>query len=373
MTAHPHDHPALRPGSIGSLDLTNRLVVAPMTRVSAHPDGVPTEAMADYYVEFAAGGFGMVVTEGIYPDAAYSQGYLNQPGLVTPEHVAAWRTVTERVHAEGARIVAQLMHAGALTQGNPHRDGSLGPSAVPPLGEMMPAYGGSGPFLTPREATPADIEEVVDGFAAAARNAAAAGFDGVEVHGANGYLLDQFITEYTNQRTDEYGGSTANRARLTAQVTARIASEAPEGFVVGVRVSQTKVNDLVYRWSGGADDVKVIAALLADAGAGYLHVASEGRSWFDTARLSDGTTVTGLAREVSGLPVIANGGMHDPDQAERVLDAEHADFLSVGHGALANPDLPRRLASGIDLASFDPAMLRPDVTLSTTNRWRRAV
>ena len=116
-----------------------------------------------------------------------------------------------------------------------------------------------------------------------------------------------------------------------------------------------------------------LAAVLADAGASYLHVASEGRSWFDTARLSDGTTVTGLAREVSGLPVIANGGMHDPDQARRVLNDEHADFLAVGHGALANPDLPRRLASGLDLASFDPAMLRPDVTLSTTYRWRQAV
>jgi len=373
MTALLPNHPALRPGSLGPLDLTNRLVVAPMTRVSARPDGVPTEAMADYYAEFAAGGFGLVVTEGIYPDAQFSQGYLNQPGLVTAEHVEGWRTITDRVHAQGARVVAQLMHAGALSQGNPHRDGTIAPSAVPPLGEMMPAYGGSGPFATPREATLADIVGVVEGFAAAARNAVAAGFDGVEVHGANGYLLDQFITEYTNQRTDRYGGSTANRARLTAEVVARIVTEAPGGFVVGVRVSQTKVNDVVYRWSGGADDVSVIAALLADAGAGYLHVASEGRSWFDTARLSDGTTVTGLAREVSSLPVIANGGMHDPDQAGRVLDAEHADFLAVGHGALANPDLPRRLAAGLDLASFDPAMLRPDVTLKTTSRWRQAV
>ncbi|HWM75880.1 MAG TPA: NADH:flavin oxidoreductase [Nocardioides sp.] len=373
MTVQLHDHPALRPGSIGPLDLTNRFVVAPMTRVSARPDGVPTEAMADYYAEFAAGGFGLVVTEGIYPDAAYSQGYLNQPGLVTPEHVAGWRTVTDRVHAQGGRIVAQLMHAGALSQGNPHRDETIAPSAVPPLGEMMPAYGGSGPFATPRAATLADIVGVVEGFAAAARNAVAAGFDGVEVHGANGYLLDQFITEYTNQRTDQYGGSTANRARLTAEVVARIVAEAPEGFLVGVRVSQTKVNDVVYRWSGGADDVSVIAAVLADAGAGYLHVASEGRSWFDTARLSDGTTVTGLARVVSRLPVIANGGMHDPDQAVRVLDAEHADFLAVGHGALANPDLPRRLAAGLDLAPFDPEMLRPDVTLKTTSRWRQAV
>ena len=372
MTATPAPHPALRPGSLGPLDLPNRLLVAPMTRCSARPDGVPTEAMADYYAEFAAGGFGLVVTEGIYPDAAYSQGYLNQPGLATEEHVAGWRAVTDRVHAAGGRIVGQLMHAGALSQGNPHREGTLAPSVVPPLGEMMPAYGGSGPWQLPREATAEDIEEVVDGFVAAAGNAAAAGFDGVEVHGANGYLLDQFLTEYTNQRTDEYGGSTADRVRLTAEVVERIAAEVPEGFVVGVRVSQTKVNDVVYRWSGGAEDVVVIAQALAKAGADYLHIASEGRSWFDTARLADGTTVTGLARETSGLPVVANGGMHDVDQAERVLVAEHADFLAVGHGALANPDLPHRWAAGRELATFDAAMLRPDVTLATSNRWRQA-
>jgi 2,4-dienoyl-CoA reductase-like NADH-dependent reductase (Old Yellow Enzyme family) len=374
MTTAPATHPALQPGSLGSLDLDNRLVVAPMTRVSAHPDGAPTPEMADYYAEFAAGGFGLVVTEGIYPDAAYSQGYWNQPGLVTDEHVAGWRTITDRVHAArpGVRIVAQLMHAGALSQGNAYRSGTIAPSVVAPLGEMMPAYGGSGPFPTPREATSEDIREVVDGFAAAARNAAAAGFDGVEVHGANGYLLDQFITEYTNLRTDEYGGATANRVRLAAEIVERLVSEAAEGFAVGVRVSQTKVNDIVYRWSGGAEDVMVIAQALAKAGASYLHVASEGRAWFDTALLADGSTVTGLAGETSGLPVIANGGMHDPDQAARVLGDGHADFLSIGHGALANPDLPRRLAGGVGLADFDPAMLRPDVTLTTSNRWRQA-
>ncbi len=373
MTTQLHDHPALQPGRLGPLDLSNRLLVAPMTRVSADADGTPTHAMADYYTEFATGGFGLVISEGIYPDAAFSQGYVNQPGLVTDAHVEGWRSVTQRVHAEGARIVAQLMHAGALSQGNPHREGTIAPSPVPPLGEMMSAYGGRGPWAVPRGATIGDIEHLIDGFATAARNAAAAGFDGVEVHAANGYLLDQFITEYTNRRADCYGGSTANRVRLTAEIVARIASEAPDGFAVGVRVSQTKVNDVVYRWSGGADDVSVMAEALAEAGAGYLHVASEGRSWFDTARLPDETTVTGLARRVSGLPVIANGGMHDAVQAHRVLTDEHADFLAIGHAALANPDLPQRWAMGLELASFNPEMLRPDVTLDTSNGWRQAV
>ncbi len=220
---------------------------------------------------------------------------------------------------------------------------------------MMPAYGGSGPFQVPREATAEDLREVVDGFAAAARNAAAAGFDGVEVHAANGYLLDQFITEYTNLRTDEYGGSTANRVRFVAEIVAaarrRSAGRASRSECASPRPRSTT-------WStagrGGGDDVVVIAQALAKAGASYLHVASEGRAWFDTALLADGSTVTGLAGEVSGLPVIANGGMHDPEQAGRVLDDGHADFLSIGHAALANPDLPQRLAAGTELADVRP-------------------
>jgi 2,4-dienoyl-CoA reductase-like NADH-dependent reductase (Old Yellow Enzyme family) len=366
-------HASLEPGSLGPLQLPNRLIVAPMTRVSARPDGVPTRQMAEYYADFAAGGFGLVVTEGVYPDHAFSQGYLNQPGLVSDDQVHGWKAVTERVHQAGGRIVAQLMHAGALSQGNPHRDHTIAPSTVKPLGEMMPDYGGQGPWPVPREASAEDITDVVQGFVAAARNAVEAGFDGVEVHAANGYLLDQFITEYTNLRTDRYGGSTEARARLVAQVVERIRETVPADVVVGVRLSQTKVNDLEYRWSGGADDARIIFGAMADAGATYLHVASEGRSWFDTAVLPDGSTITSIAREVSGLPVVANGGMHDPSQAARVLAEGHADFVSLARGALANPDLPRRLAGGTGLAPFDPGMLHPDVTLDAATRWRQAV
>jgi 2,4-dienoyl-CoA reductase-like NADH-dependent reductase (Old Yellow Enzyme family) len=244
------NHPALEPLQLGKLDLPNRLTVAPMTRTSAGADGVPTAEMAEYYAAFAAGGFGLVVTEGIYPDLLYSQGYLNQPGLATEAQTAGWAEVTSQVHSSGGRIVAQLMHAGAISQGNAHSEITVGPSAVQPLGEMMPAYGGSGPWPVPKELTPADLDRVVDGFVAAALNALRAGFDGVEVHAANGYLLDQFLTDYTNQRTDSYGGSVSNRIRLTARVTAAIASAVPADFLVGVRLSQTKVNDLVYRWPG---------------------------------------------------------------------------------------------------------------------------
>ncbi|MEV0788402.1 NADH:flavin oxidoreductase [Kribbella sp. NPDC050459] len=363
-------HPALEPARIGGIELANRLAVAPMTRVSASPDGLPTAEMADYYGDFAAGGFGLLITEGTYPDAAYSQGYFNQPGLSTAEQAEGWRPVTERVHAAGGKIVAQLMHAGALSQGNPHRPDLAGPSAVQPLGQMMPEYGGKGPWPVPRELSIEEIREIVDGFAAAAVRAHEAGFDGVEIHGANGYLLDQFLTVYTNQRTDDYGGPVANRIRLTGEIADAVVAATPHDFVVGVRLSQTKVNDFEYRWPGGAYDAEVIFSTLAATGVDYLHVASEGRNWLETARLQGGQTITGLARRVGGLPVIANGGMHDPEQADRVLTDGHADVLSIGHGALANPDLPRRLAAGRPLEEFDRTMLQPSVTLANAKQWQ---
>ena len=363
-------HPALAPARLGVHMLRNRLAVAPMTRTSASPDGVPTPEMADYYAEFAEGGFGLITTEGTYPDAEYSQGYLNQPGLATDAHVEGWRAVTRRVHAAGAVMIAQLMHAGALSQGNPHRTGTVGPSAVQPRGEMMPEYGGSGPWPVPAELSVRDLERIVEGFAAAAVRAREAGFDGVEIHAANGYLLDQFLTEYTNRRTDAYGGSAANRVRLTAEVTGAVRAAVGSEFLVGVRLSQTKVNDFEYRWPGGRREAETIYTALADARADYLHIASEGRAFLETALLDGGATTTGLARSATGLPVIANGGMHDPAQAEQVLADGHADLLAVARGALANPDLPHRLATGIPLEPFNRSMLSPRVTLENARRHR---
>ncbi|MEV0283108.1 MULTISPECIES: NADH:flavin oxidoreductase [unclassified Kribbella] len=363
-------HPALEPVDLGGLALANRFAVAPMSRVSATPDGVPTAEMADYYAEFAAGGFGLVITEGTYPDSAYSQGYLNQPGLATAAHVEGWRQVTDRVHAAGRPIVAQLMHAGAISQGNPRTTERVGPSAVQPLNEMLTEYGGSGPWPVPSELSVSQLDEIVDGFAVAAVRAAEAGFDGVEIHGANGYLLDQFLTVYTNQRTDSYGGPVANRIRLTAEVARAIVDATPSGFVVGVRLSQTKVNDLEYRWPGGAYEAEAIYEALAATGIGYLHIASEGRNWLETARLHGGQTLTGLARRVTGLPVIANGGMHDPAQADQVLTDGHADLLSLARGALANPDLPRRLAENQELQRFDRRLIEPAATLANARQWQ---
>jgi 2,4-dienoyl-CoA reductase-like NADH-dependent reductase (Old Yellow Enzyme family) len=217
-----------------------------------------------------------------------------------------------------------------------------------------------------------DIDSVVIGFVDAAARAQAAGFDGVEIHAANGYLLDQFLTVYTNHRDDIYGGTVGNRIRLTCRIVADIRARVPSHFLVGVRLSQTKVNDFTYRWPGGASDAEVIFAGLAEAGADYLHIASEGRDFIDTARLPDGRTITAVAREVSGLPVMANGGMHDLRQASDVLDGGHADLVSLGRGALANPDLPARVAAGADLNAFDHAMLSPMATIANARAWSLA-
>ena len=237
------------------------------------------------------------------------------------------------------------MHAGALIQGNRHRDVAVAPSAVQPKGRKLHGYGGDGAYALPREMTAADIAEAVAGFATAAARARTAGLDGVEIHAANGYLLDQFLTTYTNRRADRYGGSAANRAGAVVEVVDAIHAAAGADFPVGVRVSQVKVNDVEYRWSEPAE-AEVVFATLSAAHPAYVHVASEGAHWDATSFLAPGVSITGVARRATGVPVIANGGMHDPDLGARLLRDGHADLVSLGHGALANPDWPDRLVDG---------------------------
>jgi NADH:flavin oxidoreductase / NADH oxidase family/Histidine kinase-, DNA gyrase B-, and HSP90-like ATPase len=175
-------------GQIGRVQLKNRLSVAPMTRVSAMADGTPTARMVEYYQAFAAGGFGLIVTEGTYPDDRFSQGYFNQPGIVTRSHVDGWRRITDAVHEADGVIFLQIMHAGALSQCN---RATIAPSAVKPLGTKMPEYGGTGEFPIPNAMSKLDLQQTVESFANAASRAEVARFDGIEIHGANGYLLDQ--------------------------------------------------------------------------------------------------------------------------------------------------------------------------------------
>jgi 2,4-dienoyl-CoA reductase-like NADH-dependent reductase (Old Yellow Enzyme family) len=340
------------------LALANRLAVAPMTRVTATPEGLPTERMVEYYRGFAKGGFALVFSEGIYPDKAYSQGYLNQPGLADDDQARAWQAVTSAVHAEGAKIAAQLMHAGALSQGNRHRDNRVGPSAIRPKGEQMPFYYGNGFYAVPEEMTESQIEDAIGGFAASAKRAVdVAGFDAVEIHGANGYLLDQFLTEYSNQRTDRWGGNVTHRVRLLVETIRRVKRAVGAKAPVGIRISQGKVNDFHAKWAGAEVDAAIIFSSLADAGVDFIHV-TEFEAWrpaFEAGTASLATLAKTYAPDVT---IIANGSLHDIDRATQMLRSG-VDVIALGRGALANPDLPRLLAAGESPRPFDSAILGP--------------
>ncbi|MDB5869262.1 MAG: NADH:flavin oxidoreductase [Polaromonas sp.] len=366
QTAHAGLFTPLRLGA--GLSLSNRLVVAPMTRVSATADGHATAQMGDYYEAFAAGGFGLVITEGIYTDKAHAQGYLFQPGLADDAQLDAWRTVVDRVHAHGGRIVAQLMHAGALSQGNPHRITTKGPSAVLPTGQQMAFYRGEGPYRMPEAMSADDISEAVEGFAQAARRAQEAGFDGVEVHGANGYLLDQFLTTHTNLREDRYGGSLANRLRLTVDVIQAVRRSTTKRFVVGVRTSQGKVNDFTHKWEGGEADAAQIFGMLGALPIDYLHT-TEFEAW-RPAFGEHGPSLAALARRHVSVPVLANGSLHEATQADGVVARQEADFVSLGRGALTHADWPTRLRVGEVHEAFDRGLLAPIADLANAVRHR---
>ena len=356
--------PLFVPVRLGSIDLANRMAVAPMTRVSATADGIPTADMADYYRAFVEGGFGLVFSEGIYTDKAYAQGYLNQPGLTDPMQRDGWARVVEQVHQAGGRMIAQLMHAGALSQGNPHREGSVAPSSLRPKGAQLSIYRGQGGYRVPREMSLAEIEEARQGFVSAAVMARAAGFDGVEIHGANGYLLDQFLTEGVNCRSDDYGGSIAGRTRLLTEVLSAVRAAVGVEFTMGVRLSQAKVNDFQHKWRGEAE-AEIVFRAAAVAGSDYIHT-TEFEAW-RPAFEGGHATFAELARIASGLPVVANGGLHEFDKAVAAI-VNGATAISIGRGALANADWPARIIGGGEIPPFNPDLLQPIADLANARR-----
>jgi 2,4-dienoyl-CoA reductase-like NADH-dependent reductase (Old Yellow Enzyme family) len=340
----------------------NRLSVVPMTRITATPDGRATETMSRYYERFARGGFGAVITEGIYTDDAYSQGYVGQPGMSDPAQAEAWKPLVSGIKAHGALAIAQLMHAGALSQGNRFRDGTVGPSAVQPKGEQMAFYHGQGRYAVPTAITETQIADAITGFGqAAGRAIALAGFDAIEIHGANGYLLDQFLTDYANTRADRWGGSTQNRVRLILETFNAVRAMVGPKIPVGVRISQGKVNDYQHKWAGGERDAEIIFGGLADVGADFIHV-TEHEAW-TPAFAAQGPSLMTLARRYAPkAAILANGGLHSAERATAAL-AAGADIITIGRGALANPDFPHRLAERRVLEDFDPAILGPIATI----------
>ena len=338
--------------------LKNRLAVAPMTRVTATGDGRATETMTRYYERFARGGFGAVSTEGIYTDQAFSQGYHDQPGMSDEAQANAWKPVVSGIRAHGSFAIAQIMHAGAISQGNRFRDATVGPSAVQPKGEQMGFYGGKGRYPLPAEITEEEIGDAIHGFAeAAGRAIEVAGFDAIEIHGANGYLLDQFLTDYANERADRWGGSTENRARLILETFRAVRAKVGAKVPVGVRISQGKVNDFGHKWADAERDAEIIFGGLADAGADFIHV-TEYEAW-KPAFNPEGRSLMRLAKHhAPRAAIFANGGLHNIDQAVAALD-DGADIITIARGALANPDLPKRLFNRGVLNAFDPTILGP--------------
>jgi len=332
------------PLRVQSWTLPNRLVMAPLTRNRATAGMVPGELAVEYYAQRASAG--LIVSEGTQPSAV-GQGYLDTPGIHTPEQVAGWRRVADAVHARGGRIVVQLMHVGRIAHPDNKRGlETVAPSALAAPDAMFTAEGMK-PFPVPRALETGEIAGVVEEFVHAARCAVEAGLDGVEVHAANGYLVHQFLAPGSNQRTDEYGGSPANRARFGIEVTRAVAA-AIGADKVGIRISPAH-NIQGATEEDPADVAATYSALvdgIADLGLAYLSVLA------DPAQ----ELVQRLRKDFGGV-LIANDGFGEVttrENAQAVLDADLADAVAVGRLFLANPDLPARWQQGADLNEPDP-------------------
>ncbi|NUS93317.1 MAG: alkene reductase [Nocardia sp.] len=328
------------PTRLAGLELPHRLVMAPLTRNRAAADGTPSELMATYYAQRA--GAGLIIAEAATPNQV-GQTYADIPGIYRAEHIAGWRRVTDAVHAAGGRMFLQLQHGGRV--GHPENSGlvPVAPSPIP-LPETVHTPSGHRPAVIPRELTVGEIDATVADFADAARNAVAAGFAGVEVHSANGYLLHQFLAGNTNRRTDAYGGPVENRIRFTVEVVRAVAAAiGPER--VGVRISPANpVNGIV---EGDTDAIyPALVTALAGLGLAYLHIV----------RIDADDPLLRQIREIWPGSLVANpakaGDSRDPGaitaEAERLL-AAGADHIALGRSFLANPDLVERLRTGAPL------------------------
>jgi N-ethylmaleimide reductase len=334
---------AFDPIDLSGTRLANRIVMSPMTRSRAAEGGAPTDLTVEYYAQRASAG--LIVTEGIQPSHV-GQGYPATPGLHHEDQVAAWRKVTDAVHAEGGRIFAQLMHTGRI--GHPSLlPGDLHPVGVSPVAAQGQVYTAEGPkeFVTPHELTHEEILETIADFVAAARSAIEAGFDGVELHGANGYLIHQFLAPGSNLREDEWGGSDEKRIRFAVEVVKAVA-EAIGAHRTGLRVSPgNPFNDI-----NEPDPEPAYTALvqvLEPLGLAYLHIGEAPGQRELTHR---------LRKLFSGTLILnpATDGPTGPDELTLVEDGT-ADLVAFGQLFLANPDLPVRLKAGGPFNEADPA------------------
>jgi N-ethylmaleimide reductase len=331
--------------TLGTLTLQNRLVMSPMTRNRAIGN-IPNKLMAEYYAQ--RGDAGLIITEGTSP-SPNGLGYPRIPGIFSKEQIAEWKHVTDAVHNKGARIFIQFMHCGRVGHplNLPAGARLLAPSAVAADGEMYTDAEGMKPNGMPQAMTEADIKTAIDEFAQAAKNAMTAGFDGIELHGANGYLLEQFFRPDSNQRTDRYGGSIENRARFVLEV-AEAAIKAIGKDKVGIRLSPFGVFNDMPLYDAMEADYTYLAQQLNARGLVYIHLVDH--SSMGAPKVPDSMKTT--FRNAFKGKLILSGG-YDATRAESDLAAGRCDLIAVGKPFLANPDLVTRWKTGAAVNEVD--------------------
>ena len=334
----------LAPGRLGAVELANRVVMAPMTRNRARKDEVPGPHAATYYAQRASGGLLITEATQIGPGA---QGYIFTPGIYTDAMVEGWRKVTDLVHERGGKIAVQLWHTGRISHSS-LRGGErpVAPSPIAAEGKLY-TYDGLQDFEVPRALEIDEIRVIIDDFARAAKKAREAGFDAVEVHAANGYLIDQFLRDGTNHRSDAYGGSAEQRARFLVEVT-RAVVEAIGADRVGVRLSPDNPYNSM-KDSAPVETFRTAARLLEPLGLAWLHVTEVG----DRGHAAH-PPATEAIREVYTGAMILNTG-YDAERAESVLAAGGAAAISFGRPYVSNPDLVERFVEGASLEAGDPS------------------
>ena len=323
---------------IGETTLGNRLVMAPMTRSRADEAGIPGELVATYYAQRA--GAGLIISEGVFPSAS-GKGYVRTPGIHSDEQVAAWKKVTAAVHAAGGRIFMQIMHSGRISHPSMQPDAALpvAPSALKPAGQSWTASGLQD-YVSPRALSTAEVAEVIQDYRLATRRALEAGFDGVELHAASGYLPEQFLSSGSNHRSDAYGGSVEKRARFVLETLAAMVAEAG-GERVGLKISpEMNFNDISD--ATPQTTYTYLVEQLRELKLAYLHVALFGAK----------TDYHALLRpRFNGAYLI--GGGQSQESAQALLAEGKADAVVFGSAFLANPDLPQRFLQGAPLNSPD--------------------
>jgi len=329
------------PAKLGMLTLQNHFVMAPMTRSRAIGN-IPNSLMATYYGQRASAG--LIITEGTSP-SPNGLGYSRIPGIFSQEQVEGWKLVTTAVHEKGGKIFIQLMHTGRVSHPLNLPSGAevLDPSAIKPAGQMWTDQQGMLDYPEPKAMSLEEIQNAIQEYVKAAKNAIEAGFDGVELHGANGYLIEQFLHPHTNQRTDEYGGTLEGRAKFTLEVAQKV-SDTIGKDKVGIRLSPYGVFNDLPLYNEIDADYTYLAQQLNAIGIAYIHLVNH--ESMGAAHVSE--TVVKAIRENFKNTLILSGG-YDKNRAEEDLEKGHADLIAFGRPFLANPDLIERFKINADL------------------------